>query len=81
MKNQPLTLWVLGAVFALLLFAIGTLQAMTVARIDRIETRVEAVQREYARLTVVEQRTADMDRRLERMEARLDFIAEAVARR
>ena len=81
MKSHQLTIWLLGSVFALLLLTIGALQAMTVARIDRIETKVEAVQREYARLTVVEQRTADMDRRLERMEARLDFIAEAVARR
>ena len=81
MKNQPLTLWVLGAVFALLLLAIGALQATTVARIDRIETKVEAVQREYSRIAVVENRIEAMDRRMERMEARLDFIAEAVARR
>ena len=77
MRNQPLTLWLMGAVFALLL----SLQAMTLARIDRIETRVEAIQREYARIAVVEQRLAALDRRMERMETRLDFIAEAVARR
>ena len=81
MKNQPLVLWLMGAVFALLLLAVGALQAMTVARIDRIETKVEAVQREYARISVVDQRTVALDRRMERMEGRLDFIAEAVARR
>ena len=81
MKNQILSIWLLGAVFALLLLAIGALQATAVSRIDRIETRVEAVQREYARIGVVEQRITDLDLRLGRMEARLDFIAEAVIRR
>ena len=81
MKSHQLTIWLLGSVFALLLLTIGALQAMTVARIDRIEAKVEAVQREYARIAVVEQRSVDMDRRMERMEARLDLILEAVQRR
>jgi hypothetical protein len=54
MKNGTLTTWMLGALLGLTLVGWGSNYALVVARLGRIEEKVERIQAEYYKIALIE---------------------------
>lgn len=64
-KNQPLMLWLLGAMLAVTLALLGTIISMGTTRLDRIEARVESMQQGYYEIKQIRTAGLNRDRQLE----------------
>lgn len=74
MNNKLTTGWMLGVLLALVLALGGVAWGTLIARIDRIDDKVEAIQREYGRIATVQAQVDAQGKQLDRMEVALDYL-------
>lgn len=73
-KLPPLIAWILGGLLAINIALIGVAWNSATDRLDSLEAKVEAVQREYGRITSIESSLQGQSERLRRIEAMLDRL-------
>jgi len=65
MKASQLTLWLLGAMLAVLVVFGSSILTITNTRLDRIEAKVDFVVQQYGKIDVLEERLKALQRELE----------------
>lgn len=74
MNSKLTTGWMLGVLMAIVLALGGVAWGTLMSRIDRIETKVEVIQREYGRIGAIQAQVDAQGKQLDRMEGVLDDL-------
>ena len=74
MKASQLTLWLLGAMLAILIILGGSTLATTNSRFDRLEAKVDFVVQQYNKIDVLEERLKGLQRTIESLPLRFPEV-------
>ena len=81
MKRDPVLMWLIGAMFVVILALVGGISTHYSGRLDRIENKVDAIQREYGRIAVLEVLAKESQENQKQLKQQLDALYRELIRR
>ena len=81
MKRDPVLMWLIGAMFVVILALAGALNTYYLGRLDRMENKLDAIQREYGRIAAIETLLRETQQEQQQLKRQVDQIYGELIRR
>ena len=81
MKRDPVLMWLIGAMFVVILALAGALNTYYLGRLDRMENKLDTIQREYGRIAAIEILLRESQQEQQQLKRQMDQIYGEMIRR